>query len=162
MCNPPIFFLWSGAAPQAPLQTFLIESNSAAELAPLHAFLFEHGEVIGRSSLRFKLLFNRKVILRRSSLRFKLFLIKRKFCGGARSASFFFIRTRETVGRSLLCLILFMWRQAHQLCAALNRIIKGPTQTEFVCVGPDRTSTSVPRRPVEGVDSIICKGITGY
>lgn len=44
-----------------------------AELAPLQTFLFEHGEVIGRSSLRFKLLFNRKVILRRSSLRFILF-----------------------------------------------------------------------------------------
>lgn len=80
-----------------------------AELAPLQPFLFEHGEVIGRSSLRFKLLFNRKAILRRSSLRFMLFSeIKKCNYGGARSASFFFIRTRETVGRSLLCLILFM------------------------------------------------------
>ena len=78
-----------------------------AELAPLQTFLFEHGEVIGRSSLRFKLLFNQKEILwrsslrfkllfnqkeilRRSSLRFKLFSeIKKRNHGGACSASCF-------------------------------------------------------------------------
>lgn len=62
-----------------------------AELAPLQTFLFEHGEVIGRSSLRFKLLFNQKEILRRSSLRFKLFSeIKKRNHGGACSASYFY------------------------------------------------------------------------
>ena len=62
-----------------------------AELAPLQTFLFEHGEVIGRSSLRFKLLFNRKVILRRSQRCSVLLFNRRQFCGGARSASNFYL-----------------------------------------------------------------------
>ena len=46
-----------------------------AELAPLQTFLFEHGEVIGRSSLRFKLFYSNT----------------EKSSGGARSASNFYL-----------------------------------------------------------------------
>ena len=80
------------SSPSSASNFYLTESDSAAELAPLHTFLFEHGEVIGRSSLRFKLLFNRKAILRRSSLRFTLFYSNtEKSSGGARSASNFYL-----------------------------------------------------------------------
>ena len=70
-----------------------------AELAPLQTFLFEHGEVLGRSSLRFNFYLTESNSAAELAPLHAFFRNKKvQFCGGARSASYFYLIERQFCG----------------------------------------------------------------